>query len=257
MSLSQLFQRLADRQHSHHKPGFIAGLVFFVLALGMLSWGGLQVYGWIQSQQGAPIKQVRLYGNFQHIQQQLLQQQLQQEYVGNFFRVNVDQVQQFLQQQPWVYQAAVRKQWPDTLVVVVTEQQPVAIWNQQQLLNNKGELFIAPLNELIPALPKLHGPEGSEQDALTMFHHIQALLQLHQFSAEQLWLTERFSWRLQLQGGVALQLGRQDTMKRIQRFIELYPAMQQHREQELAEVDLRYDTGIAVRYANTEPKRKA
>ncbi|MBV2130564.1 cell division protein FtsQ/DivIB [Arsukibacterium indicum] len=251
MSLRQYFSQL------NHRPGFIGGLLFFVLALALLSWGGFQVYGWLQSQQGAPIKQVRLYGDFQHIQQQRLQQQLQQQYVGNFFRVDVDQVQQFLQQQPWVYQAAVRKQWPDTLVVVVTEQQPVAVWNQQQLLNNKGELFIAPLSELIPALPKLHGPEGTEQDALTMFHHMQTLLQLHQFSAEQLWLTERFSWRLQLQGGLALQLGRQDTMKRLQRFIELYPTMQQHREQELAEVDLRYDTGVAVRYANTEPKRKA
>ncbi|KKO45050.1 cell division protein [Arsukibacterium ikkense] len=251
MSLRQYYQQL------NHRPGFVGGLVFFLLALALLVWGGLKIHSWVQSQQGAPINQVRLYGDFNHIKATQLQQRLQQEYVGNFFRVDVDQVQQFLQQQPWIYQVAVRKQWPDTLVVVVTEQQPVAVWNQQHLLNNKGELFSAPLSELIPELPRLHGPEGGEQDALTMFRHMQSLLQLHQFSAEQMWLTERFSWRLQLQDGLVLQLGRQDTMKRLQRFIELYPTMQQHRAQALAEVDLRYDTGIAVRYASTEPKRKA
>jgi cell division protein FtsQ len=251
MNLRQFYQQL------NHRPGFVAGLLFFLLALALLTWAAMQVNNWLQSQQASPIKQVRLYGDFQHIQASQLQQRLQQEYVGNFFRIDVDKVQQFLQQQPWVYQVAVRKQWPDTLLVVVTEQQPVAVWNQQQLLNNKGQLFTAPLSELIPVLPQLHGPEGSEQDALTMFGHIQSLLTLHQFSAEQLWLTDRFSWRLQLQDGLALKLGRQDTMKRLQRFIELYPTMQNHREQALAEIDLRYDTGIAVRYANTEPKRKA
>ena len=251
MGLRQVYQQL------NHRPGFIGGLLFFVLALALLTWGGMQVNSWLQSQQGAPIKQVRLYGDFQHIQQQVLQQQLQREYVGNFFRVNVDQVQQFLQQQPWVYQVAVRKQWPDTLVVVVTEQQPVAVWNSEQLINNKGVVFDAPLEQLTTSLPLLHGPEGSAQDALNMFTNMQQLLQLHEFSVRQIWLTERFAWRLELADGLQLQLGREESLKRLQRFVELYPTMQQHKiNAAMVEVDLRYDTGIAVRYGATETKRK-
>lgn len=234
---------------------FIIGLVFFAGALLFLLYLVAQLRSWVQDQQSAPISQVRLYGKFQQLDATELQLRLQQEYVGNFFRVDVDQVQQFLQLQPWVYQSAVRKLWPDTLVVVVTEQQPVAIWNGDQLINDKGEVFTAPIQPLVDTLPWLHGPEGTAQDALTMFSHIQQLLTYHQFAVRKVWLTERYAWRLELADGLNLKLGRDDTLKRIQRFIDLYPQMQQHRP-DMAEIDLRYDTGIAVRYAATDTKRK-
>lgn len=234
---------------------FVLGLVFFVCSILFLLYLIAEVRNWVRDQQSAPISQVRLYGKFQQLDVNSLQQRLHQEYVGNFFRVDVDQVQQFLQQQPWVYQSAVRKLWPDTLVVVVTEQQPVAIWNGEQLLNEKGQVFAAPIQQLTQPLPWLYGPDGTEQDALNMFGRMQQLMALHQFDVQKVYLTERFAWRLELADGLSLQLGREDTLKRLQRFIELYPTMQQH-QAGMAEVDLRYDTGIAVRYAVTDTKRK-
>jgi cell division protein FtsQ len=238
------------------RPAYYAGVLFFLAAVLALVYAIVAVSNWMNSQQAAPVQQVRLYGDFARIDAGALLQTLRQQYVGNFFSVNVDQVQQFLLQQPWVYQVAVRKQWPDALVVVVTEQQPVAIWNQQQLLNEQGEVFTAPLEQLKTELPMLTGPDGSQQDALTMFRHMQGLLALHKFNAIALGLTERFSWQLNLSNGVALQLGREDTLKRVQRFIDLYPVITKHKTEAVAEIDLRYDTGVAVRYS-AEPKRKA
>lgn len=242
-------------QSIKNAPAFYAGLLFFILSVTALLWGGLKVSDWLQQQQTVPVRQVKLYGDFTHIRAAELHQRLEQQYIGNFFNVHVDQVQDFMQQQPWVYQVAVRKQWPDTLVVVVKEQQPVAIWNSQQLLNKQGEVFTAPLEQLIPVLPELLGPRGSEQDALTMFRHMQTLLAAGQFSIETLGVTERFSWQIQLKNGIALKLGREDTLKRVQRFIDLYPVIKQHSTEQVAEVDLRYDTGIAVKYTSTEAKK--
>lgn len=239
------------------RQAFYAGVVFFVGALVLLAWGGWALKLYVGNQQTAPIQHVRLFGDFQHIEPQQLQQRLRQQYVGNIFRVDVDQVQQFLLQQPWVYQAAVRKQWPDTLVVVVTEQQPVAIWNEQQLINQKGELFTAPLEQLIVDVPVLTGPAGSEQDALTMFRYIEQLLGLHELRAERLELSERFAWQIQLDNDIRLRLGRQHTVPRVQRFLDLYPVLQQHSSDAIAEVDLRYDTGVAVLYRQFEQKREA
>ncbi|WNO60327.1 cell division protein FtsQ/DivIB [Rheinheimera sp. MMS21-TC3] len=236
---------------------FYAGLVFFVCSVIGVIWLGVAAHSWLQGQQAAPVQQVKLYGNFKQIEASSLHQLLQHQYVGNFFWVDVAEVQEFILQQPWVYQVAVRKQWPDALVVVVTEQQPVARWNQQQLINKQGDLFTAPIQELTAELPLLTGPEGSQQDALAMFEHIKGLLALYQYTPASLTLTERFSWQLTLSDGIALKLGREDILKRVQRFVELHPVISKYKTEPVSEVDLRYDTGIAVRYSNNQTKRKA
>jgi cell division protein FtsQ len=251
---------LRSKQKTPYTPAFVGGVLFFLLSLALVVWFATRVVVWVQDQQNAPIRQVKLYGDFGHIQPKQMHGKLQQQFVGNFFKVNVDQVQQFLQQQPWVYQVAVRKQWPGTLVVVVTEHSPVAVWNNEYLLNKKGEVFKAPIEQLNAKLPHLAGPKGSEQDALTMFSNVQSLLKLHQFEASKLEVSERFAWDLRLSNGIALKLGREDTLKRVQRFIDLYPSISKHKTEAIEQVDLRYDTGLAVRFAPppVQPeKRKA
>jgi cell division protein FtsQ len=246
-------------QRSRFTPAFVGGVLFFLLSLWLVVWCLQQVWQWGQQQQSAPIQQVRLIGDFKHIKPQQLQAQLQQAFVGNFFQVNVDQVQQYLQQQPWVYHTAVRKQWPGVLVLVITEHQPRAVWNNDYLLNDAGMVFKAPLQDVTATLPRLAGPAGTEQDTLAMYEQVQSLLKLHRFEASALTLSERFAWQVTLTSGIELKLGREDTLKRVQRFIELYPEVSKHKAEPIEQVDLRYDTGIAVKFAApviTE-KRKA
>jgi cell division protein FtsQ len=58
---------------------------------------------------------------------------------------------------------------------------------------------------------------------------------------------------------VRIELGRSDTMKRLNRFIELYPELQQQGQSQnkrVSYVDLRYDSGAAVGWvaAPVEPQ---
>jgi cell division protein FtsQ len=65
-------------------------------------------------------------------------------------------------------------------------------------------------------------------------------------------MTARHSWQLALDNDVRLELGRDDRNGRLQRFIELYPVLQQQGQAEskrVSYVDLRYESGASVGWA--------
>ena len=62
---------------------------------------------------------------------------------------------------------------------------------------------------------------------------------------DELFLSERFAWQITLQNQVRLNLGRQEFIDRLQRFVDVYPLLKQDKRA-VEYVDLRYDTGLAV-----------
>ncbi len=75
------------------------------------------------------------------------------------------------------------------------------------------------------------------------------VLKANKFTLKVASMTARRSWRLVTSDDVRIELGRGEPMKRLNRFIELYPALQQQGQNEhkrISYVDLRYDSGAAV-----------
>lgn len=82
------------------------------------------------------------------------------------------------------------------------------------------------------------------------------MLSINGFDVGQLTLSARFSWQLRLKNGVLLELGRAQTVKRVQRFIDMYSVISKHNKAAVVSVDLRYDTGMAVRWAQQSKGEK-
>ena len=109
-------------------------------------------------------------------------------------------------------------------------------------------------------MPSFFGPEGSELIALENFSDLNGLLAYRDLRIDELILSERFSWQLTLTNGIRLNLGREERVKRVQRFMDVYPLINTHlaeqekqknnRKKQLKQavdyIDLRYDTGLAV-----------
>ena len=74
---------------------------------------------------------------------------------------------------------------------------------------------------------------------------MQKLLATTGLAIGELSLSERFAWQLQLTNGIELNLGRQEFMDRLQRFVDVYPLLSKQ-DKLIHYVDLRYDTGFAV-----------
>ncbi|OFE11138.1 hypothetical protein PHACT_14910 [Pseudohongiella acticola] len=165
---------------------------------------------------------------------------------SGFLGVDVQDLRDELEQNPWVAHATVRRVWPDVLVVSIREQQPIARWGEAALLNESGDVFAPPLRGFESALPALDGPAGSEALVLTQ-HGIfsQTLAPLGMVPAS-VSLSQRGSWTIEVEGGPVLRLGRDDVMARLDRLVAVYRSGLQDHLADARTIDLRYGNGFSV-----------
>lgn len=235
-------KRLAD-QTKHSAAYALFGVIFLVLVLVGLVYGGWQLNEWLEDEQKAPINQILITGQRTQISDSNVEGAIRKEHPESFFELDVNELHKEIEAMPWVYQASVRKRWPNSLNIHVVEEIASARWNNDSLLNQFGQVFDAQLEDEI--LPNLYGPSGSELTALEGYQTMQSLLNSTQLVITEMTLTERFAWNIQLQNGVRLNLGREAFADRLQRFVDVYPLLQKQ-EKQVDYIDLRYDTGLAV-----------
>lgn len=254
---------MADKQLATQNQQVLAfglGLAFFVaVVISLISaawWLSQQVFG----QERSPVNSVVISGEMPYTQRQEVLAAMEKIDLGNFFEVDVNDIQTQVAALPWVYSVSVRKQWPDEVKIYVVDQTPIALWNGDFLLNEFGKAFQADITRLNQALPQFFGPEGSELLALENYGNFNGLLEYSNLAIDELVLSERFSWQLTLNDGVMLNLGREERVERIQRFMDAYPLIKSHLKQKMQDkknikkplkqavdyIDLRYDTGLAV-----------
>jgi cell division protein FtsQ len=241
---------------------FGIGLMFFMcvlLSLITLSWWLTQHF---IGQESAPVTSIIISGEMPYSQRSDIITAIDNVDMGNFFQVDVNEVQKSVLTLPWVYSVAVRKQWPNELKIYVVDQRPVALWNGEFLINQQGNVFQANIDRINHYLPSFFGPEGSEALALENYINISSLLDFQSLAIDELVLSERFSWLLTLDDGVTLNLGREERVERIQRFMDVYPIIKaqlkvkknakKQLNQAVDYIDLRYDTGLAVGWKTIE-----
>jgi cell division protein FtsQ len=206
---------------------------------------------WMQDPQQWPVNQVRIEGDFHHLQPGLLQAQVEPLAADGFFVMDVSGIQQRLQQLAWVDQVSVRRVWPDRLEIQVLEQQAVAHWGDNSYMNARADVFTPETSIELPGLPWLSGPEGHQQRVLTMRRDMSVLVQPLQLNVARLLLDARRTWRVELSNGLVLEVGRNQPAERLARFVRVYPAILAAGNGRLMSVDLRYGHGFAVHWDNS------
>lgn len=224
------------------------GVGFFLIVVVFIVKLTLNFSDWLVQDQDAQLKHLQVLGEPHYTQEKDIINAIKEANLESFFELDVKHVQQLVTDLPWIASASVRKQWPDTLQVFVVEHEPKAYWNDNALLNKRGEVFSAPTQGIAELLPRLSGPKGSEQEAWQTFVRFKELFEVHQLELNALALSDRFSWQVWLENGIQLNLGRREKAERVQRFIDVYPELKKRKDVRVDVVDLRYDTGLAVRF---------
>lgn len=193
-----------------------------------------------------PVERVVINGEFERVSADQLEAVLRKAMGKGFLAADLVAIQEQVTAQPWVATARVSRQWPDTLDVTVTEEEPAARWGADGLLNPQGRLFVRHTTHIPAELPRLNGPEGSETEVAARFVAIQERLVERGLRIAALELDGRGAWTLVMSNGIGVRLGSQDVESRLNRFFEALDTVVTPVAADVQFVDMRYTNGFSI-----------
>lgn len=233
-------------------------LGLLVAALGL----GLQ---WLMRQPFFAIRAITVEGDVQRNGVASLRANALPRISGSFLSMNLQQTRAAFEAVPWVRHASVQRVWPNRLKVRLEEHQPSAYWEtkaegaaqdsessvERLLVNSFGEVFQANLGDVEDEdLPVLSGPDKSSSHMLSLWQKLQRQTERLDDSVQRLDLSGRGSWRLTLDKGAVLELGRGSDDEVLTRYVQFVTTITQITSRfhtELLAADLRHADGYAVR----------
>ncbi|HHZ87909.1 MAG TPA: FtsQ-type POTRA domain-containing protein [Chromatiaceae bacterium] len=221
----------------------------WVVSLGSL--GGLLVMmvvlmAYVRQPDVLPVEVVEIEGDFRHQDEARLQAAIEPWVSSGFFTIDMHSVRVAVEQLPWISKAKVRRVWPSTLKITISEHQVLAYWNQDALVSLRGKVFRPDVASFPEDLPRLVGVQGRAAEMVERFVQWRAQLADSELRLNTLSMDRRGAWEMRLEHDVLIRVGRRDMPSRIRRFIASLPYLNESQRARIAKVDLRYVNGFAI-----------
>lgn len=211
-----------------------------LILVGVSAW---LVAAWVLER---PINSVRIDGRFERVSAMQVEAAMAPHLDSGFLAADLYLMQHAIMILPWVQDASVRRSWPSTLSVVITEEQAAARWGQDGLLNIYGELFVEHATHIPAELPRLSGPEDTELLVARRFFELDAQLEQRGLNAVALEMDARGSWKLELSNGMAVRLGTVALETRTMRFFKAFDEVLGPLASKVDYIDMRYTNGFSI-----------
>ena len=225
----------------------VFGLAFVAMVLALSG-------SWLVRQSLFNLSAISVQGDVSHNNAVTLRANAAPRLAGSFFTLDMGRARAVFESVPWVRQAVVQRQFPNRLKVILQEHQAVAYWGPEgdtRLVNNFGEVFEANPGEVeADELPQLNGPSGQAVLVLQAYHALSVLFEKIDVSLERLDLTSQGSWRVRLDSGAVIELGRgsaEQVVARTTQFVRTVAVATEQWRAPLEVAGLRHSDGYAVR----------
>lgn len=203
-----------------------------------------------------PIKSVVVEGEFNFISKARATELIGNEIDGDFLQLDLMRLKDALLTDPWVEKVTLNRRWPDTLVVKIAEQKPIARWGDG-FLNQRGEIIRVEDAARLSGLPWLQGNEADAIEILQQYQDLSQILRSRGLEVLALKCDNKKSWRLTIKNHVEIALGRDQVMEKVRRFVTVYDTKLNRVWADVKAIDLRYSNGVAVRWvADSEMAKK-
>jgi len=195
-----------------------------------------------------PVEEIVVVGSLEAIDPREIGKSLLWVKQESFFSLDVSKVQQQVVQMPLVGRVAVRKRWPGSVELLIYEDVPVALWNDEYLMTASGRVSALPAEYDAAGLMHLYGAEQSRENAVKVFRRAQQVLVNSGVKVASLNINAIRTVDMTLSNGWSVRFGKQYFEERLQRLVVLLDKLD---TEAVRQVDLRYGKGAAIRWNNT------
>jgi cell division protein FtsQ len=201
-----------------------------------------------------PLKYVRTEGIFQYLSKNEVQAVLQPLVLTGFFDVNMQAIHAAVATLPWVDTVTVKRIWPDAIDIKVSERKPYARWGKNSLITGQGVIFTPKNVDQFQNMTLVTGPESQQVRVLEIMKGIKTALADQSMELTEFSVNDRWAWKIKLSTGLEILLGRNEQLKKLQRFLKTLTVLKQEQVEQIVVVDLRYPNGYAVSWKPGVPE---
>lgn len=160
--------------------------------------------------------------------------------------INPDDIEQYLYSIKGVDYTLVKKVWPSTLVIYMYDHQPVAYWNNNQILLNNMEVITPAVFSYDGELIHIVSNDTDNKDYIYQtYQELNAIANQHGANIIKIYYKgNQFS--ILLDNDVEIVLGSAKLRSRLQLFFDSYKKVENY--EKVKYFDMRYDDGFAVKY---------
>ena len=241
---------IGQRKKILHKPSLWVTITVVLLMTGVVLADQLFRPGRFT------IERIHIHGNSARVDAQTVERTAWLALIGNYFTADLEEIENALVHLPGVYQAAVRRHWPDTLEISITEAGAIALWyaTDGSTLESRDYVNLPP-DSNITLQPVLRSPTADRHTVIDAFLDLVSSLALLDLEVKKLSIDEAGNWVVVLQSAslqipveLEIVVGRGNPVRKVDQFVAVFDSVLQDRLPDIERVDMRYDSGFAVQW---------
>ncbi|MCY4564734.1 MAG: FtsQ-type POTRA domain-containing protein [Gammaproteobacteria bacterium] len=229
-----------------------------VVALAALLAAGAA--GWLAADR--QVRVVKVEGQLAESEAAEIRRRIGQALDGGLLTMDVARLRERVMELSWPGEVSVRKVWPDTIVVRVARRTVVARWADAGYLTPGGEIVSTPNGPV--DVPVFDCALSSPREVMEVYRYLQGMTSEAGLVIERITENEIGEWQLALAepgalpagmehaAGPTVMLGADRLRERMGRFLVAWSRFLMDRADTVDYVDLRYGSGIAVRWREPE-----
>ena len=193
-----------------------------------------------------PIDRVVVNGDFYHLKEKEVINLIDQKVKDGFLSLNLSGLNKYLESEPWIRNATIRRSWPSTIIVDITEEKPIARWGEKQVLNNVGDYLEITDKQSIKNLPTFTSKFGKSKEMIKSYQLMSEILGPTGLKVHEIRRDVVGSWLITTSSGIQINLGRDQLVQKLRRFQVVWSAQLTSQVEKIKTIDMRYPNGLSV-----------